>query len=327
MSSAPERMDVDHPSSAKRIRHAISTGLSFIETSVRNLSGKKPDLPKALKMYSVGTDKLHAVLAELDQTQSPSPSAEALGYNGIREQTFTADHPAVLEWTRYFEKLTADAEIFRDFEERNPTSSLKQATVVAALWHRFSAFMPWFLCQAAAMVSSNEKRHYVIQTAFEELGMRDVREIHPDMFWSAAELAGVNVAEREQTLNAPAPTRVLLDLRAALLSYKTDEEVLGILLGLEIPAIENIETVFSSLAHNEISRSRLYAHKFFRLHRQIETEHVRLTVSNFLRFCTTEEQKDLFVRGFNDGLKFWRNFWDSASDTIASFSQAGARNV
>jgi hypothetical protein len=182
--------------------------------------------------------------------------------------------------------------------------------------------MPWFLCQAAAMVSTNEKRHYVIQTAFEELGMRDAREIHPDMFWDAAKAVGIAEEERAAIHREPAPAAVLASLRAMLLSYKTDEEVLGILLGLEIPARENIETVFSSLAHSRDARATLDAHKFFVLHRQIEIEHVRLTVSNFLRFCTEDAQKERFIRGFDDGLAFWRSFWGSASDEVSRLKGA-----
>lgn len=327
MSTAPDIVKEGPQISAGRIRHTISTGLSFIETAVRNLSGNNPDRPKALKIYSVGSDRLHAALVELDMAQAKPLNAESLGYNGIQEQTFTADHPAVIEWTRSFEKLTAESAIFQDFEKNHPEPSRERAIVVGSLWHRFSAFMPWFLCQAAAMVSTNEKRHYVIQTAFEELGMRDAREIHPEMFWNAAEAAGVASDDRERVLSNPEPTNVLADLRSALLSYTTDEEVLGILLGLEIPARENIETVYSSLAHNKELRSSLDQHKFFCLHRQIETEHVRLTISNFLRFCATEDQKSRFVRGFNDGLRFWRRFWDSASAMIACEKAHGVRRA
>ncbi|MBI4371046.1 MAG: iron-containing redox enzyme family protein [Elusimicrobia bacterium] len=241
--------------------------------------------------------------------------AEQAGYSGTVEYIYTADHPEVLRWTSHFEGLAAREGVFEAFEAACPRS-WRRATVVSALWHRFSSFMPWFLCQAAAMVSTNEKRHYVIQTAFEELGMRDAREIHCDMFWNAAAQAGVSEKDRAEVLaDVPAAT-ALASLRGALLSYGTDEEVLGILLGLEIPARENIETVFRSLAHDDGTAVALDAHRFFIFHRQIEIEHVRLTVANFVRYCRTEEQRRRFQRGFSNGLGFWSRFWNTASDLV-----------
>lgn len=58
---------------AKRIRHAISTGLSFIETSVKNLSGKQADLPQAMKLFAVGADKLRRAMADLDRAIEAKP--------------------------------------------------------------------------------------------------------------------------------------------------------------------------------------------------------------------------------------------------------------
>ena len=58
------------------------------------------------------------------------------------------------------------------------------------------------------MVSTNEKRHYVIQTAFEELGMRDAREIHPDI-WQVVKTAGVTDRDRERVLLADLPAKAV----------------------------------------------------------------------------------------------------------------------
>lgn len=243
--------------------------------------------------------------------------AERAGYNGTIEAVYTTRHPELRRWTRHFEAFVVERGIFPAFEAACPRSP-ERAAVVGALWYRFSSFMPWFLCQAAAMVSTNEKRHYVIQTAFEELGMRDVREIHCEMFWQAALMAGVTAEDRAAVLADGPAAKALEALRAALLSYRTDEEVLGVLLGLEIPARENIETVFRSLAHNEKTGKMLDGHKFFRLHRQIEIEHVRLTVANFARYCGSEEQKRRFQSGFSEGITFWERFWSTASALVSA---------
>jgi hypothetical protein len=277
-----------------------------------------------MRMYAVGAAKIKAAIDELDQAArsiSPDPLA---GYSGTIENTYTAGHEEIGKWTQKFEADVETLNIFSQFESACPKSHAR-AVVIGSLWHRFSTFMPWFLCQAAAMVSTNEKRHYVIQTAFEELGMRDAREIHPDMFWEVAKTAGVTDRDRDQVLSAELPAKAIEFLRLKLKGYSSDEEVLGILLGLEIPAEENIETVFKSLAHTDALSSTLNETKFFRLHRQIESEHVRLTISNFLRFCETEDERIRFTRGFRDGLMFWQLFWGSAQAMINDEGAAGEK--
>jgi len=51
---------------ARRIRHSMSSGLTFIETAAKNLSSNQPDFRKALNLHAVGTKKLHDALLELD---------------------------------------------------------------------------------------------------------------------------------------------------------------------------------------------------------------------------------------------------------------------
>jgi hypothetical protein len=308
-----------------RVRHAISNGMQFIGTAFENLSTSKPNLAHAMRMYAVGTGKMKTAFDILDQALRDASTDPLAGYSGIVENTYTADHQEITKWTDKFESEVESLGIFPQFEAECPRS-LSRAIVVGSLWHRFSSFMPWFLCQASAMVSTNEKRHYVIQTAFEELGMRDAREIHPDMFWQVAKAAGVTDQDREKVLLAELPAKAIEFLRAKLMGYSSDEEVLGVLLGLEIPAEENIETVFKSLAHTDPLRDALNETKFFRLHRQIESEHVRLTISNFLRFCRTDDERARFIKGFHDGLIFWQLFWGSAKTMINDERAVGEKS-
>ena len=142
--------------------------------------------------------------------------------------------------------------------------------------------------------------------------MRDVNEIHPEMFWQSAELVGITLEDRERIGKCSNIREVLSFLKASLLESESDTEVMGLLLGLEMPAVENIETVFSSLEYKDDLVKDLACHVFFRLHRVIENEHVRLTVSNFLRFCNHSRQKQEFIRGFDKGIEFWSKFWSEA---------------
>ena len=309
----------------KRVKHAVNTATAFMDTAIRNLSGENPDVAEAKRIYEIGRTKLSAAISELDLYEIKEEFQEQeQQYVGIQEEQFTADNHEVVRWTEFFHSRVKAKKIFEDFEESQP-SSASRARVVGVYWQRFSAFMPWFLCEAAARVSTNEKRHYVIQTAFEELGMRNVREIHPEMFWSTAKQAGVLEADRSRLVRIESGIEVLRGLKAAILSASDDETIMGLLLGLEIPAEENIETVFRSLAHTEEKKQLLEVSKFFQLHRQIEIEHVRLTVSNFLRFCQTEEEQKRFISGFDQGVSFWAHFWaDVATAISAEFPEVAA---
>jgi hypothetical protein len=51
---------------------------------------------------------------------------------------------------------------------------------------------------------------------------------------------------------------------------------------------------------------------------------VRLTLSNFLRFCESLSSKSHYVAGFDDGIKFWQKFWMNTSDLFV-YVTAGLR--
>lgn len=249
--------------------------------------------------------------------------AAECGYTGVQESLYTAEHPEVVLWTNFFQNRFRSLQIFERFMESTGASDIHKAKAVGTQWYRFSSFMPWFLCRAASMVSDNIKRHYVIQTAFEELGMRDVNEIHPEMFKQATECAQLTYQDFEALKSYDLVTKVLDWLANALLHSTSDAHVMGMLLGLEGPAEENIDTLFGSLAYTGEIEEELMKTKFFRLHRAIECEHVRLTISNFLRFNTDEESKNAFITGFDDGIQFWENYWNSVSQLTESLRKEG----
>ncbi|MCX6124800.1 MAG: iron-containing redox enzyme family protein [Proteobacteria bacterium] len=234
----------------------------------------------------------------------------ALGYDYVQEKTYTADHPEVVAWSNAFLTRFREKQIFEAFEAYHSMPSLVKAKVVGTQWHRFSDLMPYILCAASAKVSNNRLRHYTIQTAYEELGARNSDEIHHEMFWQTAVVAGVNESDRQAMSDEAEVSSALNYLKQVLAASKSDEEILGLLLGLEICAEENIETVFSSLAHSKKLELNLAETKFFKLHRQLEMEHIRLDISIYLRFCQTSIEKTrLFTKGFDSGVEFWAQFW------------------
>jgi len=245
-------------------------------------------------------------------------------YTPIQEKLYVAEHPEVVASTAYFHDRVMSQKIFERFETRSGGPSFEKAVAVAGAWHAFSEFMPWFLTQAAAMMGDNRKRHYVIQTAFEELGMRREDEIHHEMFWSAASEIGLRQDHRDRLSKEPKVQSALNDLRMALLNAGSDAEILGLLLGLEMPADENIDTVFLGMAYSEEASRRLSETQFFQIHRAIEVEHVRLTISNYLRFCRSDKSKAQYKAGFDAGTEFWSTFWTAVGDLVLKEKKGGS---
>lgn len=208
-----------------------------------------------------------------DRSLASSPfKIHELGYSGVEERIYTATNPEVIRWSELFNQRWKQRMIFESFFARCPELCHARAVVVGTQWHRFSEMVPGLLCKAASMVSTNRKRHYVIQATFEELGMRKEEEIHADLFWQAAQLATVTATDLERLSVDNGVTQALQGLSDAVSSAPNDAQVMGLLLGLEAPAEENIETVFSALAVDEELRRSMEATLFFRFHRTIEPD-------------------------------------------------------
>jgi hypothetical protein len=74
-------------------------------------------------------------------------------YHGILESKYVPDNLEVLRWTELFNDMAYQILDFESFHAAIPRSRNK-AVAVSTQWYQFSAFMPWFLCQAAANVSN-----------------------------------------------------------------------------------------------------------------------------------------------------------------------------
>jgi hypothetical protein len=55
--------------------------------------------------------------------------------------------------------------------------------------------------------------------------------------------------------------------------------------------------------------SSLMSSPFFRIHRVVENEHIRLSIAKYLHFCRTVHEKNRFIGSFDIGVQFWRAFW------------------
>jgi hypothetical protein len=164
-----------------------------------------------------------------------------------------------------------------------------------------------------ARTADPERQHHLIQIAYDELGGRNKKLIHSKLFVEALSAIDIHLLPG---VPVSAIGKVLNMLDETLAGATSEEAIIGLLLSFEIVAQENIEMLFECLTFDESSREALSATPFFKIHRQDETEHIRHSVANFLRFCTTEDHREDFMRSFDEGLSFWERFWDQTSRMI-----------
>lgn len=236
---------------------------------------------------------------------------------------YALDNPVVVGWTEFFSKITNDVEIFKQINEAQERSR-SYATAVGDYWTQFSKFVPNFLIRSASMLSENKKRVHFVRIAYEELGEGKPNEIHSDLFEDVLTRVGISELSLKEFDHQYFVPRSLEFLDASLSNAGSDSEIIGLGLGLEAPAYENIETIFSALQWSNQYYNIVEESLFFRIHRVVEAEHIRLNIENFLKFCQTEEDKTNFLRGFFNSLEFWKMFWNDAAIAASATSRNAA---
>jgi len=232
----------------------------------------------------------------------------------IPEMEYDYDHPDVIFWTTHFlteaRKRNVFANIKATLESRR---SLVSAETMATAWYDFTRYVPTFITKAVAQTDDPERQHHLIQIAYDELGGRDKEFIHSKLFLNAIAEIGVKIVPHQSGSSIKEILRVL---DRTLTSTRSQGGIVGLLLSFEIIAEENIETLFLGLCHSNECGGVLSDSPFFRIHRADETEHIRHSVANFLRFCTTEAQREEFKCSFDEGIDFWHRFWDQCARLI-----------
>jgi hypothetical protein len=147
--------------------------------------------------------------------------------------------------------------------------------------------------------NSREVFSRLISISNEEMGDGKVKLIHSDLFRSACASVGIVIDEDCEVL-------ALDILHRSIEKKSTDSYLLGIHLGLEIIANENIKNLINAIDEN-ISQT-----PFFQIHLVNEDEHIQKCVNNFYEFCTTEYEKSDFMSGFELSVLFWKEFWKEA---------------
>ncbi|APR36710.1 iron-containing redox enzyme family protein [Paraburkholderia sp. SOS3] len=232
----------------------------------------------------------------------------------IPEAEYGYDHPEVIFWTRHF---VSEAEKRNVFARIKATSSNRPshgaAQTLATAWYEFTRYVPTFLTRAVAQSGDPERQHHLIQIAYDELGGRNKEFIHSRLFLKAIDAIGLKVEASESGASIRDVIRIL---DATLAHTDSEAGIIGLLLSFEIIAEENIETLFDGLCYSEACGEVLSDSAFFRVHRADETEHIRHSVANFLRFCNTQSEREAFKQSFDQGIDYWRRFWDQCAHLI-----------
>lgn len=234
---------------------------------------------------------------------------EFLVADRITDKEFPLNSPEVTEWKNFFHDRAKIDVMFKCIRNHVETKEKRTAAVIGSAWLSFNNMVPKFLLQSAVNVSDNLIRHYIIQVAFEELGGRNTDEIHSHLFRNMLNQIGLD-DKTMLNISSLFGTDLLKQLYSDMQNSQSDAETLGMSLGLEINAEENIETLYQGLAYSSNVKKILEESLFFRMHRVVEEEHIRLNISNFLRFCPSETDKKLFIQGFDKSIDYWNKYWE-----------------
>lgn len=237
----------------------------------------------------------------------------------MNEITFFSDNlnldsNDINSWMNYFDEKARKAKIFDSTIASLNLNPKISSNVIGNKWLQFSTLMPKILCLLASKVDSNQARLRILKIAWEELGEGKAKHIHPETFKTCLEFADVEIKTTISNAN------IQLE-KYAEGNFSSTSEIFGLGLGLEIVAVQNIETVFSGLAHDSIAAVNLKETEFFKIHYQNEEGHIRHCIESFMKYCPDEKSKNDFLIGFENGLRFWRLFWYEVADELTSIKQ------
>ncbi len=232
----------------------------------------------------------------------------------IHSHNLNLDSDDINSWSNYFEIRAREAGIFDTTINSLNFKTKTSSNVIGNKWLQFSTLMPKVLCLLASKVDSNHARMRILKIAWEELGEGKAKQIHSATFKICLDLADVEVK------NTPSNANSQLE-RYAEGYFRSTSEIFGLGLGLEIIAVQNIETVFNGLAYDSIIAFYLKQTEFFQIHFQNEESHIRHCIESFMKYCPDNNNKINFLIGFENGLRFWKSFWSEVAVELRLHNQ------
>lgn len=224
----------------------------------------------------------------------------------------------VAHYTDFFLELADPDSIFQPFEAKIPEKSRETAKVIGSLWYHLSEAITDILCTALAKLENPYIRHFVIQTAYEELGENSEDMIHTTLLRQTLKVAGVEESDILKWSGEASVKETIDTLHQNLESCKSDAEISGLLLGLEIIAYENIQNVIDSLTYSDAVGKEVMATDWVRLHNTMEEEHIRRAVSVYVRFTPDFTSQRKFVHRFCQAIEFWQQYWGAIAKAASN---------
>lgn len=229
------------------------------------------------------------------------PDLASQPFNNI-EETATA-------WIRYFNDKLVDSNHLNPFHSFHPTHH--HAQVISVCWHSLSQYIPWFLYQATARVQNKEFCHSMIRSAYEELGLCNYQNVHSDLFFDACKPLAISQDLQETVLAGREIEQCLRFLTQLLNNTKADQEVLGLFFCLIMAEKANLEFMLKVLDSQPLVHD-LKKHSYFMSHQNNYTGFLDFSIELFMTSCQDVADKEFYIRGFEQGLQFWNEFWSAS---------------
>jgi len=220
----------------------------------------------------------------------------------------------VAEQTQFFHSLAQADELFGAFRRSVPERSLANSKIVGALWFHLSEAIVDILCIALARLNNPKIRHFVVQTAYEELGEDSPDKLHTKLLLNMLQRAGVNEQDILRWSGHEGVNREIDKLKKDLWDSPSDVEICGILLGMEIIAYQNVDNVLDYLSSSEDVGAAVRATEWAKLHHQLEEGHSRRAVTGGVEHVPDLTSQRRCVAAFMRTIRFWRQFWAEIAD-------------
>lgn len=203
-----------------------------------------------------------------------------------------------------FTEMARIDEIFLPFEKvKSDHKSLLQAGIP---WLFFSQKIPEVLRLVADYSTDEEFSKNIAHICEDELGFGNPKANHAKLFKDCLIVQGLSDEAIVKSLETN-KNRKVLNLIEDVKTKNNEWFNLGLILGLEIVAYENINTVLSLISLED--KLRLFNMPYFKIHFVAEDEHINLNIQNYLGLSSSKEKRLLYLEGFNSGIEFWVDFW------------------
>lgn len=222
----------------------------------------------------------------------------------------------ISQYTSFFHGLSQPNQIFAPMQAIMEGRNKAECKVVGALWYHLSEAIVDILCIALAKLKNPMIRHLVVQTAYEELGETSPDNIHTDLLREMLHKADITDVDILRWSGHEGVNEAISSLKSQLWNAKTDAEICGILLGMEIIAYNNVDCVVDHLSRNEEVSELVRNTPWTTMHHQLEEGHIRRAVSVFVDYIPNLTGQRDSVAAFMSTIRFWEDFWGEIAATV-----------